>query len=59
MNKYDIYKFLYYYGVGSGFGSALKNHSSTMLFLTLVGMFIGLCILFPIFISEDNSDKKL
>jgi len=45
--------------VGCGLGDAIKHSNISTLFLTIVGLFIGLIWLFPMFSPEEKRDEKL
>ncbi len=54
-----IIRFLFYTSQWWIFISAILKGNVESLLISIVGMFIGIVWLFPLFISEDINDKKL
>jgi len=52
-----IWRLLYYYSMGCGFASAMRNHNIIILTLIIIGLFIGIMWLFPAFPAEENIDR--
>lgn len=52
-------RFLFYTVQWWIFISAMLNKNTSLLLLSIVGMFVGIIWIFPLFPSEDINDKKL
>ncbi len=55
----NIWNFLFWIFIWNTLGRSIQSSSVGFLLIAIVGSFIGLMWIFPIFLPEEKRDKKL
>jgi hypothetical protein len=59
MIKSPVVRILFWFFIGDTLAAAIQAGSVQLLLIAIVGSFIGCTWLCPLFLPEENSDKKL
>lgn len=50
---HPVWKILFYFFIGDTFAQAIHAQSKGLFIVATLGLFIGLCWIYPLFIPED------